>query len=333
MGPPHGGFLLGCLLLYLALQPLPASAVPVNFSQNFQPYWAPDHISTSLDGGPLRLTLDNTSGCGFASRKTYLFGQVSVQIKLVEGDSAGTVTAFYVSSVFFFCSGGQGVCRRAAALIKKFHYMSSAGDNHDELDLEFLGNVSGEPYLLQTNVYVNGTGNREQRHSLWFDPTTDFHSYAVFWNRYHIRILVDGIPIRVFENKEAGGVPYPKQQPMGIYGSVWNADDWATQGGRVKTNWTHAPFVTAFRSFDIDACEAAAAAAPGAVDDGAAAGYCGGGDDGGGRRQAWWDAPGMAGLSPHQRRQLKWARAKHLVYDYCRDAARFAQGMPGECLG
>lgn len=68
--------------------------------------------------------------------------------------------------------------------------MSSAGANHDELDFEFLGNVSGEPYLLQTNVYVNGTGNREQRHSLWFDPTTGFHFYSVLWNRYHIRLLI-----------------------------------------------------------------------------------------------------------------------------------------------
>lgn len=53
------------------------------------------------------------------------------------------------------------------------------------------------------------------------------------------RFLVDGIPIRAFLNKEVNGIPYPK--------SVWNADDWATQGGRVKTNWSHAPFVSTFR--------------------------------------------------------------------------------------
>ena len=44
-----------------------------------------------------------------------------------------------------------------------FMQMSSEGPNHDELDFEFLGNISGEPYLVQTNVYVNGSGNREQR--------------------------------------------------------------------------------------------------------------------------------------------------------------------------
>lgn len=37
------------------------------------------------------------SGTGFQSKSKYMFGKVTVQIKLVEGDSAGTVTAFYVS--------------------------------------------------------------------------------------------------------------------------------------------------------------------------------------------------------------------------------------------
>lgn len=38
-----------------------------------------------------------SSGAGFQSKSKYMFGKVTVQIKLVEGDSAGTVTAFYVS--------------------------------------------------------------------------------------------------------------------------------------------------------------------------------------------------------------------------------------------
>ncbi|XP_020084286.1 xyloglucan endotransglucosylase/hydrolase protein 9-like [Ananas comosus] len=273
-----------CALCYIA--PLLTLATAANFTDLFEPYWAADHVAV-LDGdGPVvELKLDNTSGCGFGSKNKYLFGQASMQIKLIEGDSAGTVTAFY---------------------------MSSDGPNHDEVDFEFLGNVSGEPYLVQTNVYADGTGNREQRHSLWFDPTADFHTYSILWNRYHVRFLVDGIPIRMFPNKELQGIPFPKSQPMGVYASVWNANDWATQGGRVKTNWSHGPFVSAFRALDIDA---------------------GSPEPGPGEEAAhWWDAPEMSGLSPHQRRQLKWVRAKHLVYDYCRDSARFVQ-LPGECLG
>ncbi|KAL6319797.1 hypothetical protein AAG906_036859 [Vitis piasezkii] len=274
------------VLALMALAIVQNSAMSDDFNQLFQPNWAPDHIST--EGDQIKLTLDTISGCGFESKKKYLFGKVSMQVKLVEGDSAGTVTALY---------------------------MASEGLNHDELDFEFLGNVSGEPYLVQTNVYVNGTGNREQRHTLWFDPTAAFHAYSFLWNRYSILFLVDEVPIRVFANKEENGAPYPKTQAMGVQGSVWNADDWATQGGRVKTNWSHAPFVSTFRGFEIDACET----------DDIASSKCGR------VGEFWWDKPRMSGLNRHKSHQLKWVRRRHLVYDYCMDSGRFYE-MPRECI-
>ncbi|KAG5059887.1 hypothetical protein JHK87_000916 [Glycine soja] len=43
---------------------------------------------------------------------------------------------------------------------------NGAGPERDELDFEFLGNKTGEPYLIQTNVYKNGTGGRKMRHML-----------------------------------------------------------------------------------------------------------------------------------------------------------------------
>lgn len=56
----------------------------------------------------------------------------------------------------------------------------------DELDFEFLGNRSGHPYTVQTNVYAHGKGDREQRVNLWFDPAAEFHTYSILWNHYHV---------------------------------------------------------------------------------------------------------------------------------------------------
>lgn len=51
-------------------------------------------------------------GAGFQSKSKYMFGKVNIQIKLVEGDSAGTVTAFYVSSkTNFYYYISLSICR------------------------------------------------------------------------------------------------------------------------------------------------------------------------------------------------------------------------------
>lgn len=72
------------------------------------------------------------------------------------------------------------------------HLQMSNGDmyekNHDELDFEFLGNIRGKEWRVQTNVYGNGSTSvgREERYTLWFDPTEEFHCYSILWTEDQI---------------------------------------------------------------------------------------------------------------------------------------------------
>ncbi|KAJ4791069.1 Xyloglucan endotransglucosylase/hydrolase [Rhynchospora pubera] len=279
------------LLLFLLLGAFNLSNVlarPATFLQDFRITWSDNHIK-QLDGGRgIQLILDQSSGCGFASRKQYLFGHVSMKIKLIPGDSAGTVAAFYMNS--------------------------DTDTVRDELDFEFLGNRSGHPYTVQTNVYAHGKGDREQRVNLWFDPAADFHTYSILWNHHHVAFFVDNVPIRVYKNNEARGIPYPKSQPMGIYSTLWEADDWATRGGLEKIDWNKAPFFAYYKDFDIEGCDVP------------------------GQRTCisnpnnnWWEGPAFRQLSAKQARLYRWVRMNHMIYDYCTDKSRYPV-PPRECL-
>ncbi|KAI3782197.1 hypothetical protein L2E82_12232 [Cichorium intybus] len=259
------------------------SFVSADFYNEFDITWG-NGRGKIVNGDLLTLSLDNSSGSGFESRNEYMFGKIDMQLKLVSGNSAGTVTAYY---------------------------LSSKGSNWDEIDFEFLGNLSGDPYILHTNVFSQGKGNREQQFYLWFDPTADFHTYSILWNPKRIVFSVDGTPIREFKNAESIGVPFPKDQPMRIHSSLWNADDWATRGGLVKTDWSNAPFTASYRNFKADAC---------VVSSGKSS--CGGSGN-----PAWLSEE----LDNTKQERLRWAQKNYMIYNYCSDSKRFPQGFPPEC--
>ncbi|KAK4266643.1 hypothetical protein QN277_027533 [Acacia crassicarpa] len=271
--------LLTCSLLFI-------SASADSFYQNFYVTWGGERSQVLQNGDLLTLSLDNSSGSGFESINEYLFARIDMQIKLVPGNSAGTVTSFF---------------------------LSSQGQSHDEIDFEFLGNLSGDPYILHTNIYCQGQGNREQQFYLWFDPTADFHNYTVLWGPQLILFLVDGIPIREFKNLESSGIPYPKSQAMRVYSSLWNADDWATRGGLVKTDWSQAPFIASYKGFRVRGCVWLS-------------GNSNCNSDSEVNTWMWQQQLDYAGQG-----QVQWVQNNFMIYNYCSDFKRFPQGFPQEC--
>ena len=133
-------------------------------------------------------------------------------------------------------------------------------------------------------------------------------------------LYIDGTPIRVFKNNEAYGVPFPTRQPVHVFASIWDAEEWATQGGRVKTDWSRAPFIAAYRRYNVsNSCV-----------------WRGNGDGAGAgaasrchltssswmtQKLDWWSWM-----------TLNWVRMNYLVYDYCSDRKRYPHEFPTECI-
>ncbi|KAF5956602.1 hypothetical protein HYC85_003827 [Camellia sinensis] len=250
-----------------------------NFYQDFDITWGDGRAQILNNGELLTLSLDKSSGSGFQSKNEYLFGKIDMQLKLVSGNSAGTVTAYY---------------------------LSSQGSTHDEIDFEFLGNLSGDPYILHTKESDNSTSG------LTLQPiSTPTPTFGTLFS-------VDGTPIREFKNAESVGVPYPKNQPMRMYSNLWNANDWATRGGPVKTDWTQAPFIASYQNFNADACiwssgsSSCSSSSPTSTSN---------------TTNSWMSQE----LDSTSQGRLKWVQNNYMIYNYCTDTKRFPQGLPPEC--
>ncbi|PWA93074.1 concanavalin A-like lectin/glucanase domain, Xyloglucan endotransglucosylase/hydrolase [Artemisia annua] len=251
-----------------------------SFDQNYYITWGQNRVLFFENKREVQLSLDQYSGAGFASKAYFGSGFFQMRIKLPARDSSGVVTAFYLN-----LNGGV----------------------HDELDFEFLGNRPGRSIILQTNVFANGLGGREQRTLLWFDPTTDFHYYKFLWNQHQIVFFIDDIPIRVYKNDVVTGqMGYP-HRAMQVVVSLWDGSNWATDGGKSKANWSNAPFQAHFQDFNIDGCPSN----PNSPNKDCYS------------TKYWWNKKKHWHLNHRQTRDYENVRRKYMNYDYCTDRNSF----------
>ncbi|GAB2302070.1 hypothetical protein Dimus_036091 [Dionaea muscipula] len=256
-----------------------------SFLNDYHITWGNGNVQ--LQNQQVQISLDSSSGSGFGSNDNYGSGMFTIKMKLPsESYTAGVVTTFY---------------------------MSSNTNNRDELDWEFLGHTAGQPWTLQTNVFTNGVGGREQRLTLWFDPSADFHTYQILVNPHQVVFYVDGIPVRVFKNNSKLGVAYVNQR-LQLLASIWDGDSWATDGGLAKINYADGPFTAQFQDFSISGC-------PVGSNNNINSCYS---------SQYWWNGQSYWQLNSNQQKEYDIVKRHYMNYNYCTDRNRYPVAPP-EC--
>ncbi|KAG2707520.1 hypothetical protein I3760_05G150800 [Carya illinoinensis] len=268
---------------------------PVSVDKGFSNFFGGSNIRLLSNGSMASLALDKSSGSGMVSKSKYYYGFFSAAIKLPSGLSPGVVVAFYLSNA------------------------DTSPHNHDEIDIELLGHDKRNDWVLQTNIYANGSVStgREEKFYFWFDPTEQHHQYSIIWNNHHIVFLVDNIPVREFPRNSGFSSVYPSK-PMSIYATIWDGSEWATHGGKYPVNYKYAPFVVSFADMKLSGCilnptEQVSSCSKAGVSSSDPV-----------------EGAEFVRLSEKQLEAMNWARRKLMFYSYCNDRSRF-KVLPPEC--
>ncbi|GER32254.1 xyloglucan endotransglucosylase/hydrolase protein [Striga asiatica] len=278
-----------------AVERLTDSFARLSVNQSYYVSYGGNNVHVTGNGTSVNLSLDKSSGSGLMSKNKYYYGFFNAAIKLPSGFTSGVVVAYYLSNADIY------------------------PHNHDEIDIELLGHEKRRDWVLQTNIYGNGSVStgREEKFYLWFDPTQGFHDYSILWNNHHIVFLVDNIPVREVIHNNGVSFVYPSK-PMSIHTTIWDGSEWATHGGKYPVNYKFAPFVVSETRIQMEGCIANKITTSSSCSRSSLSSL----DPVDGER--------FAKLSSQQKTGLDWARRKHMFYSYCQDKPRY-KVMPQEC--
>ncbi|KAL8550485.1 hypothetical protein ACS0TY_009056 [Phlomoides rotata] len=267
----------------------------ISVNKSYDVLFGGSNIHVMNNGTSVDLNLNKSSGSGLMSKNKYYYGFFNAALKLPVGFTSGVVVAYYLSNAGVF------------------------PHNHDEIDIELLGHEKRREWVLQTNIYGNGSvrTGREEKFYLWFDPTQNYHDYSILWNNHHIVFLVDNIPVREIIHTNVIASAYPSK-PMSVYTTIWDGSEWATHGGKYGVNYQYSPFVASMKGIEMEGCIvnqrvkalSCSMSSLSSLDP--------------------VDGEQFSKLSSQQTTGLQWARRKHMFYSYCQDKSRY-KVVPQEC--
>lgn len=152
----------------------------------------------------------------FWSDDNIIFDENGMNVSLTENDNkyyGGEIRTFEQVHYGFYSTIMKPV-KCVGTVSSFFTYTGpSEGNQHDEIDIEFLGKDTTK---VQFNYYKDGVGGHEFLYDLGFDAYEEFHQYGFYWGEDKIIWYVDYKPVYYVNDTVI--------TPGKLFANVWGGD-------------------------------------------------------------------------------------------------------------